>query len=235
MRKLLLFLAVTCTISSFCLAQEKEVSGTVTSSEDGVGLPGVSIVIVGTTQGTVTDNDGKYKLSVPSGATLKFSFIGYRSQELAVGSQTVIDVSMAPESTQLTEVVVTALGVERSTKALNYSVTEMSGDKVNQARENNLSSQLEGRIAGVNVNASATGAAGSTRVIIRGDKSLQGNNQPLYVIDGIPMNNNDFGQAGMWGGQDQGDGLTSLDPDNIESITILKGANASALYGARSL
>ena len=234
MRKLLLFLAVTCTISSFCLAQEKEVSGTVTSSEDGVGLPGVSIVIVGTTQGTVTDNDGKYKLSVPSGATLKFSFIGYRSQELAVGSQTVIDVSMAPESTQLTEVVVTALGVERSTKALNYSVTEMSGDKVNQARENNLSSQLEGRIAGVNVNASATGAAGSTRVIIRGDKSLQGNNQPLYVIDGIPMNNNDFGQAGMWGGQDQGDGLTSLDPDNIESITILKGANASALYGARA-
>jgi TonB-dependent SusC/RagA subfamily outer membrane receptor len=140
---------------------------------------------------------------------------------------------MAEDVTQLGEVVVTALGVERSTKALQYSVTEVSGDKFTQARENNVGNALAGRIAGVNVTKPSTGPAGSTRVVIRGNKSLNGSNQPLYVVDGIPMDNGGFGQAGLWGGRDEGDGLTSINPDDIESITVLKGANASALYGSR--
>jgi TonB-linked SusC/RagA family outer membrane protein len=234
MKKLLLFLLAFTAIGSWCYAQQQEVSGKVTSAEDGVGLPGVTIVIVGTTQGTVTDNDGNYRLSVPANSTLKFSFIGYKAQEFPVGSKSVIDVVLAAESTQLSEVVVTALGVERETKSLNYSVTNVDAEEMQKARENNLSSQLEGRVAGVNVSSGATGPSGSTRVIIRGNKSLQGDNQPLYVVDGIPMNNRNFGQAGLWGGQDQGDGMTSLDPEDIQSITVLKGANAAALYGARA-
>jgi TonB-linked SusC/RagA family outer membrane protein len=234
MKKLLLFLLAFTAIGSWCYAQQQEVSGKVTSAEDGVGLPGVNVVIVGTTQGTVTDYDGNYRISVPANSTLKFSFIGYTAQEIPVGTKSVIDVVLAAESTQLSEVVVTALGVERETKSLNYSVTNVNAEEMQKARENNLSSQLEGRVAGVNVSAGATGPSGSTRVIIRGNKSLQGDNQPLYVIDGIPMNNRNFGQAGLWGGQDQGDGMTSIDPEDIQSITVLKGANAAALYGARA-
>jgi TonB-linked SusC/RagA family outer membrane protein len=233
MKKLLLFLLVMTAMASYSWAQQ-EVSGTVTSAEDGVGLPGVAIVVVGTTQGTVTDNDGKFAMSVPSGARLKFSFIGYTSQEIAVGNQSVINVALATESTQLSEVVVTALGIEKDTKALGYSVTSVNGEEFTEARENNLSAQLAGRVAGVNVTKVAGGPAGSTRTIIRGNKTLLGNNQPLYVIDGIPMDNSGFGQAGMWGGRDEGDGMSSINPDDIESITVLKGANAAALYGSRA-
>jgi TonB-linked SusC/RagA family outer membrane protein len=141
---------------------------------------------------------------------------------------------MEADATQLEEVVVTSLGISRSTKALGYSITEVDGDEFTQAREKNLANQLQGRIAGVNVSSVSGGPASSTRVIIRGNKSLQGNNQPLYVVDGIPMDNTQFGQAGMWGGDDEGDGMSSINPDDIESIEVLKGANAAALYGARA-
>jgi TonB-linked SusC/RagA family outer membrane protein len=219
---------------SFSWAQQREVSGTITSSDEGLPLPGVSILIVGTTTGTVTDADGNYKLSVPSDATLRFSYIGYVNQEIAVGNRTVLDVIMEPDATQLQEVVVTSLGIERETKALGYSITEVSGDVLTDARENNLANQLQGRVAGVNVSSVSGGPASSTRVVIRGNKSLQGNNQPLYVVDGIPMDNSNFGQAGMWGGRDEGDGMSSINPDDIASIEVLKGANAAALYGARA-
>jgi TonB-linked SusC/RagA family outer membrane protein len=233
MKKLLLFFLVMTALVTVSWAQQS-VSGTVKSSEDGVALPGVAVVIVGTTQGTVTDGDGNYALDVPSGSRLQFSYVGYQSQEIAVGSQSVINISLAPDITQLSEVVVTALGIERDTKSLGYSVTTVEGENFTEARENNLANALEGRIAGVNVTKVAGGPAGSSRVIIRGNKTLLGDNQPLYVVDGIPMDNSGFGQAGMWGGRDEGDGMSSINPDDIESITVLKGANAAALYGSRA-
>jgi TonB-dependent SusC/RagA subfamily outer membrane receptor len=233
MKKLLLFFLVMTAFVSYGWAQQV-VSGTVKSAEDGVSLPGVAVVIVGTTQGTVTDGDGNFRLEVPSGSRLKFSYVGYQSQEMEVGNQSVINISLAADVTQLSEIVVTALSVERDTKTLSYSVTSVEGENFTEARENNLANALEGRIAGVNVSRNAGGPAGSSRVIIRGNKTLLGGNQPLYVVDGIPLDNSGFGQAGMWGGRDEGDGMSSINPDDIESITVLKGANAAALYGSRA-
>jgi TonB-linked SusC/RagA family outer membrane protein len=216
-------------LSSGAYAQERTVSGAVKDANGGP-LPGVNILSKGTSNGTTTDSDGKYSISV-NGGVLVYSFIGFVSQEIEVGSQTTLDVTLAEDATQLSEVVVTALGIERSTKALQYSVTEVKGDNFVQARENNLGAQLSGRVAGVNVTKPSSGPAGSTRIVIRGNKSINGQNQPLVVVDGIPVSNGNFGQAGMWGGRDEGDGLNSINPDDVESITVLKGANASALYG----
>lgn len=233
MKKLLLSFLILTFMVSYSWAQ-REVSGTVTGADEGLPLPGVSILIIGTTTGTVTDADGNYKLSVPSsGTTLRFSYIGYVNQEINVGNQSVIDVVLAPDATQLQEVVVTSLGIERDAKALNYSVSEVDGDEFTQAREINLGNALSGRVAGVNITSPASGPGGSTRILIRGNKTIGGANQPLIVVDGLPMDNSTPGQAGLWGGNDEGDGLTSISPDDIESITVLKGANASALYGSR--
>lgn len=226
---LLLFLA-----GSNAFAQERTVSGKVVDP-NGTGFPGVNVIIKGTATGTTTNADGEYRITVPSqNAVLVYSFIGYAQQEITVGARSVIDVTLAEDVTQLSEVVVTALGVERSVKALQSSVTTVSGDNFTQARENNLGNALSGRIAGVNVSKVSGGPAGSSRIVIRGNKTLGGQNQPLYVIDGIPMDNSGFGQAGLWGGRDEGDGLTSINPDDIESITVLKGASAAALYGSRA-
>ncbi len=213
---------------------QRQVSGTVTDQEDGSALPGVNVLVSESQEGTITDIDGKYTIEVPQNATLTFSFIGYLSREIEVGNQSVIDVRLDSDVKQLQEVVVTALGVERETKALGYSITEVDGENLTEAREINVANSLAGRVAGVNVSGVASGPAGSTRVIIRGNKSLQGNNQPLYVIDGIPMDNSGFGQAGIWGGRDEGDGMSSINPDDIASITVLKGASSAALYGARA-
>lgn len=231
-KKLLLVLFMTSWISISALAQVT-VQGKVTDSGN-LALPGVSILLEGTTTGTTTDANGNYSLSTPGSGTLVFSFIGYLPKSMAINNRTRIDVTLEPDSKQLGEVVVTALGVEREKKALGYSITEVKGDNLNQARENNLSNALTGRVAGVNVSKTASGPAGSSRVVIRGNKSLQGGNQPLYVVDGVPMDNTNFGQAGVWGGVDRGDGMSSINPDDIESVTVLKGASAAALYGARA-
>ncbi len=173
MKKFLLFFLVMTVFASYGWAQQV-VSGSVKSAEDGISLPGVAIVIVGTTQGTVSDGSGNYRLEVPAGSRLKFSYVGYQSQEIEVGSQSVINVSLAADVTQLSEIVVTALSVERDTKTLAYSVTSVEGESFTEARENNLANALEGRIAGVNVSRNAGGPAGSSRVIIRGNKTLLG-------------------------------------------------------------
>ncbi|SHG65005.1 TonB-linked outer membrane protein, SusC/RagA family [Chryseolinea serpens] len=222
--------------TSMALAQNRTVTGTITD-ENGSGMPGVNVIVKGTSAGTTTDSDGKYAIAVPEGnATLVVSFIGYATQEVEVGARTAIDVKLESDVKQLSEVVVTALGIERNTKALQSSVTQVSGDNFTQARENSMVNGLAGRVAGVNVTKIATGPAGSSRVVIRGAKSIgtNTNNQPLYVIDGIPMDNTNYGQAGVWGGGDQGDGTSSISPDDIQSMTILKGASAGALYGARA-
>ncbi|SKC17758.1 SusC/RagA family TonB-linked outer membrane protein [Dyadobacter psychrophilus] len=213
-------------------AQEMTVSGKVNDASGGE-IAGVNVVVKGTTRGTTTNDKGEYSISVEKGKTLTFSYIGYVSKEVVVNASA-LDVNLAAEATALNEVVVTALGISRDKRALAYSITEVNGNNLTSAREANLGNALAGRVAGVNVSKIATGPAGSSRVIIRGNKSLQGNNQPLYVIDGIPMDNNNFGQAGLWGGSDEGDGLSSINPDDIESITVLKGANAAALYGSRA-
>ncbi len=236
MRKLYKKLSATAVLllmlTSVILAQDRTVSGTV-SDGSGNAMPGVNVVIKGTSSGTTTDGSGKFAISAGTGAQLVFSFIGYATQEVSVGNRTTIDITMAEDTQQLSEVVVTALGIERSTKTLAASVTTVSSDKFTQAREINLGNSLVGRVAGVNVSRNASGPAGATRIVIRGNKSLNGQNQPLYVVDGIPMDNSNFGQAGLWGGKDQGDGLTSINPDDIESMTVLKGASAAALYGSR--
>ena len=219
---------------------QQNVTGTITDAQDGGALPGVNVVVAGTTQGTITDIDGNYSISTPGDGTLVFSSIGYAEQRVEVNGRSTIDVTMSEDVQELQEVVVTALGVERSTKALQYSISQVDGENLTQAREINVANSLAGRVAGVNVSNIASGPAGSSRVIIRGNKSLQGNNQPLYVVDGIPMDNSSnngdlgLGQAGVWGGSDQGDGMSSINPDDIASITVLKGANAAALYGSRA-
>lgn len=221
-------------LGSFSVYAQRTVSGRVTDTS-GNGMPGVNVIVKGTSVGTTTDATGNYSINAAAEATtLVFSFIGYTTQEVPIGTRTSIDVTMNEDTRQLSEVVVTALGIEREKKALQYSVTEVSGDRLTQARENSLANSLAGRVAGVNVTKVNSGPAGSSRVIIRGAKSLQGDNQPLYVVDGIPMDNSNFGQAGVWGGSDQGDGMTSVNPDDIESITVLKGASAAALYGFRA-
>lgn len=230
-RKLLFLFLMTVTFAQ--VWAQRTVSGKVTSSEDGSSLPGVNVVVVGSQQGSITDVDGNYTIQVTDGTVLHFSYIGYVDYEIAVGNQSVIDVVMQTDVTQLSEVVVTALGVERSAQALNYSVTNVSGDGLVEAREINLGNALSGRVAGVNVASPSTGPAGATRILIRGNKTLNGQNTPLIVVDGIPVDNSLGGQAGLWGGRDNGDGLSSLSPDDIESISVLKGANASALYGSR--
>jgi TonB-linked SusC/RagA family outer membrane protein len=219
-------------ISLYSMAQAVNVTGTVVE-DDGSPLYGVNVTVKGTTNGTITNDAGKYSISAKKGETITFSYVGFETQNITVGNANVINVSLVPDANALGEVVVTALGVARDKRALQYSVTEVDGSNFTKARENNLGNSLSGRIAGVNVSAPATGPAGSSRIVIRGNKTLGGQNQPLYVIDGVPMDNSQNGTAGLWGGADGGDGLSSLNPDDIESITVLKGANAAALYGSR--
>ncbi len=219
-------------ISVYSMAQSMNITGKVTE-QDGSPLYGVNVTVKGTTTGTITDDAGAYSIAARSGQTLTFSYVGFEPQDITVGNANVINVTLDADANALGEVVVTALGVARDKRALQYSVTEVDGSNFTKARENNLGNALSGRIAGVNVSAPATGPAGSSRIIIRGNKTLGGANQPLYVIDGVPMDNSQNGTAGLWGGSDGGDGLSSLNPDDIESITVLKGANAAALYGSR--
>ncbi len=218
-------------MGTMTIMAQQRVTGNVTDA-DGVPLIGATVQETGTTKGTVTDIDGNFSLEVSDGATVTISYTGYESQIVA-GDGSAMNVSLAP-GVALDEVVVTALGIEREQKALAYSATEVDGDNFSQARAMNVIQSLSGKVAGVNVASTATGAGGSTRVIIRGNSSISGNNQPLYVVDGVPIDNTNLGSAGMWGGQDWGDGISSLNPDDIESYTILKGNAAAALYGFRA-
>ncbi|MDA9242370.1 SusC/RagA family TonB-linked outer membrane protein, partial [Flavobacteriaceae bacterium] len=189
--------------------------------------------VEGTSNGVSTDFDGNYSISASSGDTLVFSFVGYSNQSVVVGSSATVNVSLQPDNA-LSEVVVTALGVRRNVKAVGYSITQVDGEELSDNKTTNAINALQGKVAGVVVNGSAMGAKGSSRVVIRGASSLNGNNQPLYVIDGITINNDNLGAAGMWGGTDYGDGVSSINPDDIESVSVLKGGAAAALYGSRA-
>lgn len=227
-------LALMLGITSAAQSQQRVLKGKVTASSDGLAMPGVTILDKSNQSGTTTDVDGMYSISVTENSVLVFSFIGFTSQEFTVGNQSELNVVLDESASDLSEVVVTAFGLERDKKALGYSVTQLDGDRFTEARAINAGNALSGKVAGVNVTPPATGAAGSTRVVIRGGSSLTGNDQPLYVVNGIPIESGNLGNAGMWGGNDSGDGLASISPDDIESMSVLKGNAAAALYGARA-
>ena len=206
---------------------------------DGQALPGVNIQISGTAQGTATDAGGKYILNAPNDASLVFSYIGYISQTIAVNNQSVIDVKLELESKNLTEVVVTALGIKREAKTLGYATATVNADQISTNRSPNVMSSLQGKMAGVNISTLSTGPAGTAKIRIRGQSSFSGQNSPLIVINGVPVDNSNYAGGGDYGtrapnSSDGGDGLSSINPDDIESMTVLKGATAAALYGSRA-
>ena len=232
-------------ISATALAQQ--ISGTVTATADGTALPGVSVVVKGSTLGTATNADGKYSINARSGQVLVFSFVGYTSKEVSVGNQNVINVSLAEDAQSLEEVVVTALGIKKDAKKLGYATTTVAGDAVSENRTPNFINSLQGKVAGVNISSLGTGPGGSSKIRIRGQSSFAGQNSPLIVVNGVPIDNSNFGtnpgnrssdnSLGRNGGgvtSDGGDGLSSINPDDIESMTVLKGATAAALYGSRA-
>ncbi len=212
------------------------ITGRVISAEDESGLPGVNIVEKGTTNGTVTDIEGNYALEVPgSESILVFSSVGFLSEELTVGTQSVINLTMSPDITALEEIVVTALGIKREERSLGYAVGQVDGDEVSKVAQENVLNGMSGKIAGVAIN--QTGAAGSSvTMVIRGATSLTSDNQPLFIVDGVFMNNslNNVSEIGRDNRVDYGNAISDINPDDIESISVLKGPSASALYGSRA-
>ena len=207
------------------------VTGTV---EDADGpLIGASVLVKGTTVGTITDMDGQFSIEAKVGDELEFSYMGYTSQTVKVTGKT-LNVTMSENTEVLSEVVVTAMGIKRDRKALGYEVGEVKGEELTKAGNPNAATSMAGRVAGLVVSETAGGASGSTRVVLRGATEMTGNNQPLYVIDGVPMDNTNFGSAGKEGGYDLGDGISAINPDDIESMSVLKGPAAAALYGSRA-
>jgi TonB-linked SusC/RagA family outer membrane protein len=235
MRKILLLGFLFMGFSATLFAQDRTVSGKVTGSDDGLPIPGVNVVLKGTTAGTVTDADGAYKLTLPTaGGTLVFSFIGMQTQEIAIGDQTVVDVTLLSDVSQLGEVVVTAAGIQREVKSLGYGVERVGGDKVSQVSEPDPLRAMSGKIAGVNIIGTSGSAGSATRITIRGNSSLLGATQPLIVVDGIPYDNSTNGVGNqLTGGGAFGSRFQDIDPNNIATINVLKGAAASALYGTR--
>ena len=221
---------------STAMAQTRTVSGKITASADGSGIPGVNVQLKGSTKGTSSNAAGSYSIEVSGpNAVLSFTFVGFEPQEVKVGTRNLIDVSMASSSQELNEVVVTALGIKREEKSLGYSVGKVDGKNLNRVITENVLNGLSGKLAGVSIN--ATGTTGSSvSMIIRGAKSLSNDNQPLFVIDGVPVINtlNNVGQVGNDNRVDYGNAISDINPDNIESISVLKGPSAAALYGSRA-
>ncbi|MCE5347184.1 MAG: SusC/RagA family TonB-linked outer membrane protein [Bacteroidales bacterium] len=241
MKKLFLLIVLFVFIGvSSLFAQTRVITGTVTSAVEGEGpVPGVTVFVKGTTIATATDINGKYSLTVPeNSATLIFTYIGMKTQEIEIAGRSVIDCVMASDLVGLNEVVVTALGIAKDKKALGYSVQDVKGDEITKAKETNVINSLQGRISGAQITSSSGAVGASSRIVIRGVSSLSGNNQPLFVVDGIPIDNAYFGTTGSSGtytdGTNRGNGAADINPDDIETLTVLKGANASALYGSRA-
>lgn len=219
--------------------QQEAITGTVTDAESGEKLPGVNISVKGTTTGTSTNAEGRYDLTVSSlNDTLIFSFIGYQTQEVPINGRTELNIGLQQQALIGEEMVVTALGIERESASLGYSVSQVGGEDFTEARSINVADALTGKVAGVNATGMGTGPGSSSRVTIRGSGSLDGNNQPLYVVNGMPITNDARNVATMEGGGtsrvDLGDGISNISPDDIESISVLKGGAAAALYGSQA-
>lgn len=233
-RNLKVFLAIML-ISSMAFAQSVTVTGKVLSATDNSPLPGVSVLVKGTTNGVTTTISGEYSIKAEANSILVFTYIGSLTQEIPLAGQTKLDVKLVEKSNSLNEVVITALGIENKSSRLSYATQEVSGKDMNKVPQTNLMNNLSGKVAGAAIYRSSSGVGGSVKVLIRGNKSAQGNNQPLYVINGIPMLNVVNGTLNQsYASTDAGDGISNLNPDDIESVSILKGASAAALYGSQA-
>ena len=240
MRKVTILLAFLFFVgANLANAQTRTVSGKVTSSEDGAGIPGVTVQVKGTTVGTVTDIDGNYSLEVkPDFRVLIFQYVGMSTQEITIADQTTINVTMSPDVLLMEEVVVTAIGIPKEQKAIGYTVQDVSAEQIANSGNTDMISALQGRIAGVQVTSSSGAAGGANYITIRGATSLTGNNQPLFVVDGVPIDNStSFDTEGFQGGDvagvARGNRALDINPDDIENISVLKGGAATALYGIR--
>lgn len=234
--QLFLTLLVLGTTSAMAQSAQHTVSGNVTSSEDGMPLPGVSIILQGTTQGVSADFDGNYSINLPNGnGVLVYSYLGFETQEVAVNGRTSISIALVPGAQALDEVVVTALGIKREDKSLGYSVENVAGEELTRVAQENVLNSLSGKVAGVTLN-STGGTGSSVSMVIRGAISLSSDNQPLFVIDGVPVSNslNNIGGFGNDNRVDYGNAISDLDPNSIEDVSILKGPSAAALYGSRA-
>ncbi len=235
MRKALLFVVAlfTMTLSYEVSAQQRVITGTVISEEDGLGLPGATVLVKGTTVGTTTDLDGNYSISVPAGSdVLIFSFVGLKTAEEAIGNRSVVNITLTTDASNLSEVVVTAIGIEREKKALGYAVTSVGNEQLENRPEADVARVLQGKVPGVNIT-STNGMSGSgTNMVIRGYSSATGSNQPLFVVDGVPFNTSTNAQNGFTtGGGTTSSRFLDIDPNNIESMSVLKGLSATVLYG----
>src|ERR1041385_326160 len=217
-------------------AQDRVVTGKVSSKEDGSALPGVNVLVKGTTNGTVTDSDGKYSLTVSSGGThLVFSFIGLATQEIEIGDRSVVDIQLGQDVTQLSEVVVTALGVKQDRDKFASSVSTVQGQNVERSGETGLLQGLSGKAAGVLITRSGGDPGSGAYIQIRGQNTINGNAQPLFIVDGVPVNNsNEYGLTGAANSINAQSRINDINPDDIASMEVLKGASAAALWGTRA-
>jgi TonB-dependent SusC/RagA subfamily outer membrane receptor len=229
----LLFLV--CLLSLQSMYAQTTVTGTITDALDGNPLPGVSVVVKGTSIGVASDFDGNYLIEMEnSNAILVFSFVGYSNKETSINGRSVINVTLDESAESLDEVVVTALGISREKKALGYAVSELQSDEINTVKTANVATSLVGKVAGVVVNESG-GLGSGARITIRGNNSITGNNQALIVVDGVPINASGSESGGsVYSSSVSGGGITDINAEDIESMSVLKGPNAAALYGSRA-
>ena len=233
MKKHLILFGLLMSLYSFGVFAQVSVRGTVTSS-DGEPIIGANVIELGSNNGTATDLDGNYQLKVGPNAILEFTYTGYVSQKFTVGVQTIINVTLE-EGVSLSEMVVTALGISREKKSLTYAAQTIQGGQLTQIRDANFVNTLQGKVAGLVVTNASSGVGGATRVILMGNRSIQSSNNALFVVDGVPVDNSTPGQVGNdFGGYNGSDGVANINPDDIESINVLKGAAASVLYGSRA-
>ena len=237
-KRVKLFVLVLLLCQSYGFAQTNRVTGRVTGAND-QGLPGVNVVVGGTSVGTTTDAEGNYAINTTTNASLVFSYISYVSQTIAVNNRSIINVQLIEDAKAIDEVIVTALGIKKESKTLGYATATVNAEQINVNRTPNFVSGLQGKMAGVNITSMGTGPAGTAKIRIRGQSSFSGQNNPLIVVNGVPIDNSNFSLGGDFGARasnssDGGDGLSSINPDDIEQMTVLKGATAAALYGSRA-
>ncbi len=245
-RMFLLCIALCCMVTAFsasALAQNRTVTGKVIFKDTKTALPGAKIVVKGRKIGAIANRDGDYKIEVPDGSTLVFSLIGHLTQEIKVGDKTTIDVAMALDDVRLEDVIVTALGIEQKKRAVNYAVQDIKAGEITESQQTNIVNAMQGRIAGVQITNSGGAPGGSSSIIIRGGNSVDSDNQPLFIIDGVPMDNSTTTETGAGTSSLNGQVARSvaspnravdINPDDIESISVLKGPSAAALYGSRA-
>ena len=224
---------------NFSLHAQSQIRGTVYDTDKTQPMAGATVVVEGKNVATITDGSGKFSVNAKEGDVLSVQFMGYKTQNVTVSKSSVYDIILKPDSEQLSEVIVTALGMKREKRSLGYAATEVTGEDLNNVQNSNWLSGMEGKVAGVQFN-KASGPIGSTKVVVRGESSLDGNSSALYVVDGIPITSGTISNASGSGYSNQdnpidfGDGASDLNPDDIESVTVLKGAAATALYGSRA-